>query len=128
MVRNMDKAGVGKAIICISDLGMTAKEGEYVIPIEDVNRLASGMIKRHPDRLFLAAGVDPRRDNAVKIVETAVKEVGAVSLKLHPTISWYPNDKAVYPVYKKCIELVITVNFWAIMQPTCRTLGISLRN
>jgi uncharacterized protein len=110
-VNNMDKAGVDKAIVCISDLGLTASPNEFVIPIEEVNRLASAMVKRHPDRLYFAAGVDPRRKNAEKIAETAIKELGATSLKLHPATGWYPNDKAVYPIYKICLEFGVPVNF-----------------
>ncbi|MFC1868852.1 amidohydrolase family protein [Thermodesulfobacteriota bacterium] len=37
--------------------------------------------------------------------------MGTHSLKLHPATGWYPNDKMVYPIYKKCAEAGIRVNF-----------------
>jgi predicted TIM-barrel fold metal-dependent hydrolase len=109
MVRSMDGAGVDKAITCVGDHGLVRED--TVTPIEEVNRLTAEMVKRHPGRLYFAVGVDPRRKNALLIVETAVKEGGATSLKLHPATGWYPNDRMVYPLYEKCIELGIPVNF-----------------
>jgi predicted TIM-barrel fold metal-dependent hydrolase len=38
-------------------------------------------------------------------------------LKLQPCAGWYPNDRIVYPVYKKCVELGIPVNFHTGPQP-----------
>ena len=110
MVKSMDGAGVDRVIVCVADHGLGGKE-DAPTPIEEINRLTYEMIKRHPDRLYFAVGVDPRRKNALQIIETAVKEWGAKSLKLHPTTGWYPNDRMVYPLYEKCIELGIPVNF-----------------
>jgi predicted TIM-barrel fold metal-dependent hydrolase len=110
MVKSMDGAGIDRVIVCAADHGLGGKE-DAPTPIEEINRLTYEMIKRHPDRLYFAVGVDPRRKNALRIIETAVKEWGAKSLKLHPTTGWYPNDRMVYPLYEKCIELGIPVNF-----------------
>jgi predicted TIM-barrel fold metal-dependent hydrolase len=82
MVNSMNGAGVDKAIVCVADHGLVREEP--ATPIEEVNRLTYEMVKRHPDRLYFAVGADPRRKNALKIIETAVKEWGAKSLKLHP--------------------------------------------
>ncbi|MFC1868851.1 hypothetical protein ACFL0H_12065 [Thermodesulfobacteriota bacterium] len=46
MVTTMDKIGIDKAIVCMSDLELTAAKGEAITPVEDVNRLASEMVKR----------------------------------------------------------------------------------
>ena len=80
-------------------------------PIEEVNRLTGEMVRRHPGRLYFNCGVDPRRKNALAIVEKAAKEWGAVGLKLHPATGWYPNDREVYPIYRKCVELGLYVDF-----------------
>jgi hypothetical protein len=109
MVNSMNGAGVDKAIVCVADHGLVREEA--ATPIEEVNHLTHEMVKRHPDRLYFAVGVDPRRKNALEIIEIAVKEWGARSLKLHPATGWYPNDRMVYPLYEKCVELGIPVNF-----------------
>ena len=111
MVNTMNKAGVDKAIVCVADHGLVDSREDAATPIEEINRRTAEMTKRHPGRLYFAAGVDPRRKNALEIVETAVREWGAVSLKLHPATGWYPNDRMVYPLYEKCVELGIPVNF-----------------
>ena len=108
-VKSMDGAGVDKSITCIGDFGLVRED--TITPIEEVNRLTGEMCKRHPGRIYFACGVDPRRKTALKIIETAAKEYGAVGVKLHPGMGWYPNDKEMYPFYKKCIELGLYADF-----------------
>lgn len=110
-VEIMDKVGVDKAIACVTDFGLTDSNEDSITPIEEINRLTYEIVKRHPGRLYFAVGVDPRRKNALEIVETGVKEWGAKAVKLHPGTGWYPNDKIVYPLYQKCVELGVGVNF-----------------
>jgi hypothetical protein len=107
----MNRAGVDKAIVCVPDHGLVESREDAATPIEEINRLTCEMVKRHPGRLYFAVGIDPRRKNALEIIETGVKEWGAKSLKLHPATGWYPNDRMVYPLYEKCVELGIPVNF-----------------
>lgn len=111
MVRGMDEAGIDKTMICCLDYGLTDHLGEAGISIEEQNRLHYEATRRHPDRLIFAVGVDPRRKNAVQIVERGVKEWGAKALKLYPPCGFYPNDRIVYPLYEKCLELGILVNY-----------------
>lgn len=111
MVASMDRAGVDKAIVCNLDYGLVESLEDAPTPIEEINRLTYEMVKRHPHRLYFAVGVDPRRPNALELVETAVRYWGAKSLKLYPATGWFPNDKIVYPLYEKSVELGIPVNF-----------------
>ncbi|MFC1867697.1 amidohydrolase family protein [Thermodesulfobacteriota bacterium] len=108
-VNSMDGAGIDKAVTCVGDFGLVKEEPPT--PIEEVNRLTGEMVKRHPGRLYFNCGVDPRRKNALEIVEASAKEWGAVGVKLHPATGWYPSDKDIYPLYKKCIELGLHVDF-----------------
>lgn len=123
IVSSMDKAGVDKAIICVSDFGLLDSREDAAIPIEEINRRTFEMVKRHPGRLYLAIGVDPRRKNALEIIETGVKEWRAKSLKLHPATGWYPDDKKFYPLYEKCSDSGLPVNFhtgpWILRSKTC---------
>jgi len=111
MVKNMDAAGVDTMMICCLDYSMVDFLGEAGISIEEQNRLHYEATRRHPGRLVFAVGVDPRRPNALEILETGVKEWGAKALKLYPPCGFYPNDRIVYPLYAKCIEFGIPVNY-----------------
>jgi len=111
MVKNMDRVGVDKAMICVVDYGLVIEGEDAKLSIEEINRQHYEIIKNHPDRFYLAVGVDPRRKNAKDIIETGVREWGAKALKLYPAAGWYPNEKLVYPLYEKCVELGIPVNF-----------------
>ena len=111
MIANMDRAGVDKAVVCVADFGL-AVPGEDTKPtIEEINRSTYEIVKRHPNRLYFGAGVDPRRRNAKEIIEMGVKELKAKSVKLYPAAGWYPNDRIAYPIYVKCVELGVPVNF-----------------
>lgn len=109
MVGNMDMFGIAKSVVCVVDLGLHGAEPE--LTIAEINEMYCDIVKKHQDRLILAVGVDPRRKNAVEVVERGVREWGARSLKLFPPAGFYPNDRAAYPLYEKCIELGIPVNF-----------------
>ncbi len=111
MVKNMHRVGVDKAMICVVDYGLVIDGEDSRLPIEEINYQHYEIVKSHPDKFYLAVGVDPRRPNALEIIETGVKEWGAKALKLYPAAGWYPNDTIVYPLYEKCVELGIPVNF-----------------
>jgi len=110
-VKAMDAAGINKAMMCCLDYGLMDYLGEPGTPIEEQNRLHYEFTRRHPDRLIFAVGVDPRRKNAIQIMEKGIREWGARALKLYPPTGFYPNDRIVYPLYEKCIELNIPVDF-----------------
>lgn len=112
MVANMDKFGIDKSLVCVADLGLQDEgvDGPEM-SIEQINEKNCEIVRRHPGRLFLAMGVDPRRKNAVEMVERGVKEWGAVAVKLFPPAGWYPNDRVAYPLYGKCVELGVPVDF-----------------
>ena len=52
---------------------------------------------------------DPRRPDSTALLERAVKELGMVGLKVHPAAGFFPNDRVVYPMYEKALELDIPV-------------------
>jgi len=110
-VANMDRAGVDKAVVCVADLGLGVSGEDTKVSIEEINRLTHDIVKRYPERLYFSVGVDPRRRNAVEIVETGIKEMGAKTLKLYPGACWYPSDRIAYPLYERCVDAGIPVNF-----------------
>ncbi len=59
------------------------------------------------------AGVDPwKGEMAIKEAERAVKELGLMGLKFQPAVqAFYPNDRRFYPLWEKCAELKVPVQF-----------------
>jgi len=110
VVENMDRAGVDKAVVCVADFGLGIPGDDTKLSIEKINRLTYEIVKRHHNRLYFSVGVDPRRRNALEIVEMGVKELGAKTLKLQPGTGFFPNDRMFYPLYEKCVELGLPVN------------------
>jgi predicted TIM-barrel fold metal-dependent hydrolase len=110
-VSNMDRAGVDKAVVCAIDLGLAIPGEPTLMPIEEINRLTAQIVQRHPHRLYFSVAVDPRRRNAREIVEMGFKELGAKTVKFYPGSGWYPNDPIAYPLYEKCVELGLPVNY-----------------
>ncbi|MBI4285621.1 MAG: amidohydrolase [Chloroflexi bacterium] len=110
LVKDMDEAGVDKACIHIIDVALYAGVGdEDCLPLEQQHRIFAEAVKRHPDRLIAFAGVDPRRPDAIKLVERAVKEWGFKALKLWPPAGFRASDACVYPLYNACQNLGIPV-------------------
>lgn len=108
LVAKMDEAGIDKAIILPLDfwLGCPPASG---ITIEEKNALYGEAARRHKGRLLTHVGVDPRRKNALQIMQKGVEEHGAIGLKLHPTTGFYPDDPICAPLYRKALEYGIPV-------------------
>ncbi|MBI4303433.1 MAG: amidohydrolase family protein [Chloroflexi bacterium] len=104
----MDYIGTDSCIHQVVDWGPGYGQ-EAPLSIEEQNRLSCEMAQKHPGKIYSAIGVDPRRGNAVAILEKGVKEWGAKCLKLYPPCGFFPNDRCCYPLYEKCLELGIPV-------------------
>ncbi len=93
-LEQMDRYGIAQAMIGTSGAQSTA-------------------LTDHPDRFFSAVSVDPNRGmEALRDLETAVREHGAKAAQVFPAgcLPQVPvNDKRMYPVYAKCIELDIPI-------------------
>jgi predicted TIM-barrel fold metal-dependent hydrolase len=105
LVANMDVSGVDKAIILATDWGYGI--GEPKDSIDDINRFYGSIGKTYPDRIVPFAGVDPRREGAVDILDRAVNDFGCRGLKYHPTSGFYPAGEESYRVLEKAEELGI---------------------
>jgi len=108
LVAHMDEAGIDKSIILPLDFWLGCPESEGV-GIEEKNAIYAEAVKRHKARLHTHVGVDPRRDNALEIMQKGVEEYGAIGLKLHQTTGFYPDDPVCAPLYEKALEYGIPV-------------------
>lgn len=108
-IRRMDEAGIEKAVILHLDEGLLF--GEAPMSIEQQNKHVSEVAKKYPDRLVWFCGIDPRRKDAVEILEKCVTEWGARGIKLYPTTGFLPADKECYPFYERASAWKIPVYF-----------------
>ncbi len=106
----MDSAGIDKALVMGVDYGMSVV-GEAKWSVEEMNEWIAKQADEYSDKLAALCAVDPRRgEKAVKLVEKAVEEWGMKGVKFHPTAGYYPDDRAYFPLYEKCVELDVPLH------------------
>lgn len=117
-IKDMDKAGVDKAVLLPIDAETT---WNYKIP----NEYIAKTVQRFPDRFVGFASVDPNKGRkGVSELEEAIKSLQLKGLKLVPYLQeFYPNDKKVYPLYEKAVELDIPI-----LTHTGQTYGFPIKH
>ncbi len=102
LINQMDEACIEKSIIYAVDAPIIYSSNEYVY----------SLCTRYPERLIGFASVDPKSSNAPEILERAVRNFNLRGLKLHPPLqNFFPNDKRVFNLYEKALQLNIPVVF-----------------
>lgn len=97
-------AGVDKAVIVPMD--MTTEYGVQLGTNEDIAR----MINKIPDKLIGFSSVDPRRKDAVEVLEHAITNLKLKGVKLVPPLQKFdPSDEKYNPLWEKALELNIPV-------------------
>ncbi len=109
LINDLDAAGVDKVMIMPVDWALAPGFQESTMDIWEQHVLHARAVQQHPDRMIAFACFDPRRPDATELLERAVTELGMVGLKIHPAAGFSPNDRAVYPMYEKAMELAIPV-------------------
>lgn len=95
----MDAAGIDKSVISAEDV--TTRAGGTIVSNEEVRTLVDLL----PDRLIGFASVDPRRKDAVAVLEKAFTELRLTGLKLSPAIlRFMPNDPMMDSIYQTCLK------------------------
>jgi predicted TIM-barrel fold metal-dependent hydrolase len=105
-VGTMDKAGYEKCFMCAFKMG-SYRNRSY--NIDYTNEVVYEEVKKFPDRLIGISGYDPFDiANSIRSLEKSVKEYGFKGVYAH-TLGWGipANDRRMYPVYAKCVELDI---------------------
>ncbi|TMG34158.1 MAG: amidohydrolase [Chloroflexi bacterium] len=77
------------------------------------NDLVSAIVRKHPKRFAFFASVDPwKGPAAVAELDRAVRELGAVGAKFHPSMQdFYPSDERHFDLWAKAAELGIPCLF-----------------
>lgn len=107
----MDEAGIDVAVMLCYDWTAEEHLGPAPVGWREQNDWYARFAESNPERIRWAFGSDPRHDGALAAFEEAVRDRGAVALKLHPAGGWYLNDRVVYPFLEKAGELDVPVVF-----------------
>lgn len=103
-IATLDAAGVTQAVVPARDA--ETNWGEKVS-----NDDLAGIVAQYPDRIIGFAGADPLKGRAaVEEIDRAIRELGLSGVSLDPCFAFMaPNDRRLYPLYEKCIELNVPV-------------------
>ncbi len=120
LLADMDESGVDMSLVFPVDYMLADELSQGTpecVPLVEQNRIFSEVAKKNEKRLAHLVAVDPRREDAVAILEKGVTEQGARGLKMHPSAGFYPDDPICHPLYEKAVELGVPVLFHTGTQP-----------
>jgi uncharacterized protein len=82
-------------------------------PPDVTNEEIAELAAEHPDVVIPFASIDPGTGtSAVRDVRRLVDQHGVRGFKFHPNVqAFYPNDRAVYPIYEAMAEYALPVIF-----------------
>jgi predicted TIM-barrel fold metal-dependent hydrolase len=108
LVAEMDEAGISRAVLLAADFTWVLKD--CALTIEETYQRHRAVMERHPGRLAVFAGVDPRwGKSGLDLFERSVREYGFSGMKLYPPCGYSPSDRAFDPYYELCSELRLPV-------------------
>ena len=103
----MDAAAIEKAFLVATKAGSLGPPACYHLPYS----LVADAVRRHPDRFYGLAGIDPTQGmKGVRELQAAVEDLGFVGAHSYP--HWFeipPDGPQYYPFYAKCVELDIPI-------------------
>jgi predicted TIM-barrel fold metal-dependent hydrolase len=70
-----------------------------------IHEHAYEMTQRHRGRVAFVCGVDPRRHDALDILDRSVKEWGAVGWQCFPANGYEPTDPLCLRLFERCLQL-----------------------
>ena len=101
LVAEMERAGISKSILLVTDFTYALKDCS--LTIEESFHKHHEVLKRHPGKFEVLAGVDPRwSSDGLTLFERALKEFGFRGLKVYPPCGFSPSDSALFPFYELC--------------------------
>lgn len=108
LIADMDAAGIDRSVVFVLDFGLYGGV-EDSISLARRYELFAAAVARHPGRLSLYGGIDPRRPDAPRFIERAADEHAIAGVKLWTPAGVFPDDRSAYRVYAKCAELKLPV-------------------
>jgi predicted TIM-barrel fold metal-dependent hydrolase len=101
LVAEMAESGVSKSILLVPDFTYTLKDCR--LTIEEMFHGHREVLARHPGKLEVFGGVDPRwGQDGVELFERSLAEFGFRGLKVYPPCGFSPSDPMLFPFYELC--------------------------
>jgi predicted TIM-barrel fold metal-dependent hydrolase len=107
LIADMNANGIDRTVLLPMDYWIMY--GEPKVSLEGQLKAYGALQSRHPDRITAFATVDPRRPDAVAVLDRAVKEWGLKGLNLYPQTGFFMNAPDTYKVLEKASELGLPV-------------------
>ncbi len=118
-IADMDRWGIEKTVVMPIDFGLGSGDDTHW---DEAEALAE-VCRKNASRLIPFFACDPRRKDALDLLDRAVRDLGMKGVKLHPLAGFAVDDRdACYPFYAKCSELEIPV------LGHCRPVGAAARD
>ncbi|MDP8955960.1 MAG: amidohydrolase family protein [Actinomycetota bacterium] len=105
----MDAAGIHVAVMFPYDWSRADRLGNAATDWKEQNQWYRDFADRQPKRIRWGFGADPRQNGALEGFERAVREEGALCLKLHPAAGFSITDPSVYPFMETARDLGVPV-------------------
>lgn len=107
--QEMEEAGITKTLALGRNCPPVIPGANSAIPNDHIKDL----VDKYPDKIIGMAGIDPGNivHDALPEIDRSIKKLGLKGIHIEPARSLvsYPNDKRLYPIYEKCVELDIPV-------------------
>jgi len=107
LINDMESNGIDKTVLLPMDYWILFGEPKGSIEVQ--LKAYADLQNRHPDKIIAFTTVDPRRPDAVDIVERSIKEWGLKGLNLYPQTGYFMNEPNTYRVLEKASELNLPV-------------------
>jgi hypothetical protein len=105
LINDMVTNGIDKTVLLPMDYWLMY--GQPKSSLEKQLKSYARLQNKYPDKIIAFATVDPRRPDAVKIVERAIKEWGLKGLNLYPQTGFFVNDPMTFNVLEKVAKLEV---------------------
>ena len=100
LVHEMNEAGIAQSVLLLPDFTHALR---CELTIAEMFTRHEAVLRRHPGRFHVFAGVDPRwGDDGVQLFERGLRDMGFRGLKLYPPCGYSPSDRRLYPFYELC--------------------------
>jgi predicted TIM-barrel fold metal-dependent hydrolase len=103
----MAKAGIDQTVVLPLDWGLLL--GEPPVSIAEQNIAIGEISKNSKGKIIAFVGVDPRRKNAIEIIEYCLKEYRMRGIKLYPAAGYDLQDEKYKPVFEKAMEYQVPI-------------------
>ena len=101
LVAEMAEAGISKSILLIADFSYALRDCR--ITVEESFKKHREVLARHPGKLEVFGGVDPRwGKDGLDLFERSLVEFGFRGFKIYPPCGFSPSDPALFPYYELC--------------------------